>query len=266
MRKVLLAVMICMICIVSVGCSAFVRTNILDSESPSLEDSTDFKANSSIECWVMRKTDSSLLLVTGDSQMFLVSADGIPVTDKAGSSIGFNEVIVSDTVEITYDGGIIETYPAMFSGISSIRVTGRQSTFVPLYCDVIDALYEQASELNGNTGMFAFDLTELTNLSDAEKNALIYIAGDKYTKESFFATYDDLKDHDYLNDKADSFTDGLLITISVSEVSRDDGFEFSASKWKGVGQEVGFSECLAKKNGSEWTYEIGAVWTAKKPK
>ena len=138
--KKLICVILIILCAAFAGCSAFVRTNILDSESPSLDENAQFSANEAAYGWVMNVTDTSLLLCTEDNGLFWVSAKDIPLTDENGTNIDIGNISCADTVEVVYDGGIMETYPAMFSGVSGIRITGHRSSLITFYNDVLDRI------------------------------------------------------------------------------------------------------------------------------
>ncbi len=256
-----LAVMLTVIMLLFCGCNGTIRSGIVEGDVPSLDGNAAFSAKSSFSGWIMGINGTSILLCgTSSSDLFWVSTEDIPICDSRGDSMDFSRLTISDTVDVTYDGGIMESYPGMFSGISGIRVTGRKNTLVPFYMQVLNDVYQTDTALNSNAEMLAFDLSQTTNLTESEKNAFLYLSGNKYGKEAFFASYDDLKEQGYLSEDGLFFENGVLITIVVSEVGLDDGFEFSVSKWRSGTGAVGYSECIAKKKKDSWTYEPGGAW------
>ncbi len=260
MKKYLLLLLIPVL--LFTGCSTSVRTNILDVDEASLDSAMDYYELSAFSGVLMGvDEDSQSLVLSGGTRsngLYIISVMDIPPTDNSGNALSINDLRPGDTMDITYDGGILETQPAMFSGVSSIVRTGHTSTLVPVYMDIID-IFGHMSE-NSGSSVIAIDLTGASNLSSAEKGAVVYLTGMKYEKDTFEATEEELKSFGYISDEGE-FVGGALITIAVQDTPMDDGFEFSVSTWRGSRDAAGYVECFAVRDGGNWSYIEGSMWS-----
>lgn len=159
-------------------------------------------------------------------------------------------------IELTYNGMIMETYPGQPAGVSSLTVTSEGGDLIGLYCNVFADLYEVDAGLNDGIEMLAFDLTKVTNLTDSEKEALVYLLGCRYGMTVLTGTYQELCDAGYIDAESLSFEDGLLITIEVTEEG-DGAFTFNAEKWRSGDGAYFFADCEASLQNGSWTYTVG---------
>ena len=61
--------------------------------------------------------------------------------------------------------------------IGSIQVVKEEDDLIGFYLDVIQDLFDTDPGLNDKIEMIAFDLSKADNLDEAEKDALIWMAG-----------------------------------------------------------------------------------------
>ena len=159
-------------------------------------------------------------------------------------------------VEISYDGTIMESYPAQFGAATSLRVVKEEGDLVGLYLNVLCDLYDVDPGLNDGISILAFDLNAAENLSAAEKSALLYMAGAEYGLETMAGTFDELCEIGLIDKEALYFESGLLVSFSVQD-NGETSFSFSADKWRGGLGAYFFTDCKAKLNGTSWSYTIG---------
>lgn len=160
-------------------------------------------------------------------------------------------------IEIEYDGAILESYPAQFSNIKSIRFIEKQDDMVGFYEKVFDKLWETDNGLNTNIEVLALDLSKTTNLSDSEKSALIYILGNKYNIATVSGTFEELRDAGYIDKDLLEFKNGILFSFEVTK-QKENSFMFNAEKWRSGDGAYFFKDCKAKKVNGIWDYEIGS--------
>ena len=135
-----------------------------------------------MNCRILYQTEESLLLTqeengeeTGD--LILLSPSGIDMADEQGESMQASQLEAGMTVQIGYDGSILESYPCQLSGVSTLQVTGMVDSLLPFYLERIDELYQKDEALNEGIEKIALDLGEVTNLTGQEKEALCYLVG-----------------------------------------------------------------------------------------
>ncbi len=106
--------------------------------------------------------------------------NGIKLTDQQGKGVGAAVLAAGMTVDVSYDGTVLETYPAQLANVSGVKITGQGEDMVGFYRGVLQDLYDKDPALNDNISMLAFDLTAAQNLTGAEKEALIWLAREQF--------------------------------------------------------------------------------------
>lgn len=179
------------------------ENGILDSSGESrvgdLEDSVSDTTNkeptqSSFTGKIIQGTDSSILLAGDESEAeglaFIgLSNSGISLED--GSEGSTEQLIPGMVAEVFFSGGIAESYPVQITA-DSIKILETGDDFVGLYFEVLKELYETDEGLNSNITTIAFDLSNVDNLSDSEKEALMYQVGAEYEYETMQGTLEEL--------------------------------------------------------------------------
>ena len=97
------------------------------------------------------------------------------------------------------------------------------------------------------------------NLTDAQREALVYMTGCELGCEWLSLTYGELRDEGYIDDEGIAFEDGILISVSVEKDSvKNNSFTFDIRKWRSVIGAIFYSDCRASLSGGEWSYEVGS--------
>ncbi len=205
---------------------------------------------------------SSILLANmaedaGPADIYRLGGDKIEVIAEDGAKPGIDALEQGMLVDVAFDGTVQESFPMGLGGIKDICIKGRGEDISGLYRTVIDDLYKVDPGLNGNISILAFDFTKASNLTEAEKTALLYLLRETYSEEIMAATYAELSEQGYIDKDKLYFEKGLLFTIEDTAMSGDQ-FTFNARKWRsGLGAYF-FHECTAQKSEGIWTYTIGA--------
>lgn len=206
---------------------------------------------------IVKLNDRSFLLAgPGTHDLYSVSA-GLDIYDSDGSPTDASFLKAGQTVEIGYSGLIMESYPAQLGDPAYIKITGEGDDLVGFYLTIADDLLNVDKGLNSEISILAFDLTEVENLTDSEKNALVWIAGGEYGLTGISGTHDELVEQGYIVNDGLYFEDGILIEFELSDV-KEDSFTFDVQKWRsGLGAYF-FIDCKAEKTDGVWRYTVGS--------
>jgi hypothetical protein len=160
-------------------------------------------------------------------------------------------------IEIGYTGGIMESYPAQPGGPVYIKILRHGDDLVGFYQSILNDLWNRDKGLNPDTGMLAFDLSQIGNMNEGEKSALVYTVSEAYGLTGMTGTFDELSEQGYINKEQLYFENGMLIRFELSDV-KEDRFTFNVTKWRsGTGAYI-FHDCKAVKKGGVWSYTIGS--------
>lgn len=172
-----------------------------------------------------------------------------------GSSITDDAIMPGMVVEVTFNGMVLESYPGQIYA-SKIEVISREDDLVSLYLDILKQVYENDEGLNGDISMIAVDLSKADNVSEGEKEAILYQAWQLFGMEVIPGTYEELKEQGYISSDGYDFLDGVLLKIETLQVDTD-SFQFAASKWRsGTGANF-YMDCRAEKKEGKYTFELG---------
>lgn len=193
-------------------------------------------------------------------------------------------------IAVTWDGTIMETYPAKFSEVTTIEAWSTGSEKEPddrcgLYLQVLEDLWGKDVALNDGLEVLGLDLSSLSHLSEAEKSAVAHRFGELHGLEVVTGTMAQLLDWGYITlhpvayDGTDvrygnyfyEWENGILYSITTNEDAvwnlpmLTEGEEapsltaFTAKKWRTSLGAYGFSDCSAQKaEDGSWTYTIGS--------
>ena len=167
------------------------------------------------------------------------------------------EVTTGQILYITYSGGLMESYPAQISEVLSLKASQQGEDFVGLYLRAITDLWEEDKGLNDAVSLLAFDLTSVSNLTAAEKNALLYLVEMELGIETVPGTFESLSQQGEIDSEALYFERGLLFEIQLLDEGKS-SIQFSASKWRsGLGAYY-YSDCTAEESENGWEYTVNA--------
>ena len=203
--------------------------------------------------------DGSLLLAETDGSAGAVFRVGAGVETVSvtvdGNAASWQDLRDGMRIRVTFDGSIMETYPAQPSGVTAIAgETASIDDRCGLYLQVLEDLWTADPGLNDGITELGVDLSGLTDLSGAEKSAVAWRFGELHGIVPLEASYDELVEEGYIDGKELYWEDGCLFTLSGSAEAG-----FDAQKWRsGLGAYF-FTGCTARRSGNgSWTYRIGA--------
>lgn len=230
--------------------------------APALKDNF-YDAEAILTAKVMDINGASVLLSNmaedaGTADIYHLNANNIDfIIDDEGKKLDVSALKRGMLVDIAFDGMIQESFPMGIGSKTGVLIKSQGEDLVGLYKTVVDDLYAVDPGLNDNISILAFDLSGVSNMTGAEKTALIYLLGNAYKMEAIAATYEELCEQGYINKDKLYFEKGLLFTIEDTDISGD-SFTFNAKKWRsGLGAYF-FHECTAKRTKDGWDYTIGA--------
>ena len=189
-------------------------------------------------------------MVSNDGSLLLAGTDGDPniyiltLEDAANPAAG-------TLVEVTYDGTILETWPAQLGGVTAVKTA--EDGFddrCALYLQVLEDLWEVDSGLNGELTYIGVDLSE-TSLSESERSAVAWAFAGRHGGELVTGTWEELADQGYIDRENLYWEDGILFTITEKEEPvyfMPEGMAavtFDAEKWRsGLGAYF-FCDCTS---------------------
>ena len=179
-------------------------------------------------------------------------------------------------VEVTWDGAVMESYPARFGEVAAVRILEDGfNDLCRLYLDVLNGLWEVDPALNEDITELGVDLSE-TSLPESERSAVAYAFGADHGLMPVEGAYQELVDQGYIDGENLIWEDGCL--FSVKETQDEDpvvfslpafgpgdempdynGVRFDAEKWRGGTGAYFFSDCTAVSTDGRWGgYTVGA--------
>ncbi len=256
--------------------------------------SAEEQEESTTLCRVVSEEDGTLLLAEmGSTGMFALSLeqqdmtlDGKDFDPSAPGAYGTLPAgtLVGTTVQVTYTGGIQESWPLGFSGVTALAFSTEEfNDLGALYLRVLEDLWEVDTGLNSDLAVVGVDLSG-TSLSYTERSAVAYAFGVAHGVTAVEGTWDELVEQGYITGEAlegggdaqfYQWEDGCLFTIEESDepvvfsmpslgpgetVPGYDAVAFDAQKWRSSLGAYFFSDCTAVSNGDgHWdSYTVGA--------
>ena len=240
-------------------------------------------------------TETFRLVTTGDGGQpaILAKSDGtagdvytldiFSVEDVTLEGISQEEMALLDwapragaLVEVTWDGTVMESYPAQFGAVDSVRILEDGfDDLCRLYLDVLNDLWEVDPGLNEGITELGVDLSE-TSLSESERSAVAYAFGMDHGLMPVEGTYQELVDQGYIDGEELFWENGCLFSIRETqdedpvvfslpcvgpgdEIPDYSGVRFDAEKWRGGTGAYSFTNCTAASVDGHWSvYTVGA--------
>ena len=201
-------------------------------------------------------------VVSNDGALLLAGMDGDPniyiLTPEDDTNLAAGTL-----VEVTYDGTILETWPAQFGGVSTVKtVVGGFDDRCALYLQVLENLWDVDSGLNGDLTYIGVDLSQ-TSLSDSEQAAVAWAFAGCHGGKLVTGTWEKLADQGYIDRENLYWEDGVLFSITEKEtkgVYSLTPVTFDAQKWRsGLGAYF-FCDCTSVQSADgHWDgYSIGS--------
>ncbi len=179
-------------------------------------------------------------------------------------------------VEVTWDGTVLESYPARFGEVTAVRILEDGfNDLCRLYRDVLNDLWEVDPGLNDGITELGVDLSE-TSLPESERSAVAYAFGMDHGLMPVEGTYQELVDQGYIDGEELFWENGCLFSIRETqdedpvvfslpsfgpgdEMPDYNGVRFDGEKWRSGTGAYFFSDCTAVSTGGHWgDYTVGA--------
>ncbi len=182
------------------------------------------------------------------------------IYDEDKKEVDLNEIQIGDVINITYNGIILESYPAQITA-DYINIL-ESNLLIDGYATIIDDIYNLDSGLNSGINIIALDLTEITNLSETDKEILLMKLYGMYGLEVKESTFDQLAEEGLINKEELYFPTGIIITISNSEYKEDiETLRYDIRKWRSGLGAIGYKG-NAKFDGEKWIISSENMWVS----
>ena len=207
-----------------------------------------------------------------DDQLLLAGMDG----DWNIYSLSWEDtksIRSGDLVTVTYDGNVLEIWPASLGNVCAVSSLG--SGFddrCALYLRVLDDLWNVDGGLNGGVTSVSVDLSQ-TSLSESEQTAVAWAFGGEHgISDPLTLSHEELAAEGYLTGtEPDSgnipcWEDGCLFTITEQETVDNElngarnTVTFDAQKWRSALGAYFFCDCTASQDidGRWGDYTVGS--------
>ncbi len=263
--KLLIYLMIFLLILGGCGAPGRNRSDNNDANPVPTEDKGASKDTFTFKAEVMDSEQG--LLVTPDpdsneyrsSDKISVNTSDSTIKDVTGKKITFRELKPGDLIQITYDGIIMESYPAQIK-VSDIVVVDH-NYLIDGYLAIIDDIYKEDPALNSDMDLLALDTTGWTKISKPEKEIIIEELKKRYAVEIKEGTYEELVKEGLIDKKELYFPKGVLITLSVKDFNeKKKVITFTIEKWKSGLGAIGWKDSKAKNNGTKWEITRNNQW------
>lgn len=251
---------------------------------------TGVGAPSSMVCRIVDGAgDGTLLLAelerdgaisTGSGGVFRLGTDGLEIF-LDGEQADASALEDGMAVEISWNGMVMETYPAQLGTVYSLSAWSLGTERNPgggcydlcgLYLKVLDDLWQKDPALNENITMAGLDLSNAPGgLTESEKQALAWRFGELHgvdvVTEDFESYYTaiDLEEGVKEGPALYEWTDGCLFFIEPHGADQEEVYSlptlrFDAAKWRGPLAAYFFYDCTAvwPELGSWSEYTVGS--------
>jgi hypothetical protein len=151
----------------------------------------------------------------------------------------------------------MESYPAQLGTPIYIKIIEQGDDLIGFYQGVFNDLWKVDDALNADVNLLAFDLSKVTNLTDSEKSALVYLLSTAHGLEGITGTFDELSEQGYIDRENLYFERGILFDFELSDIT-DKSFTFDASKWRSGTGAYYFHNCKAIQTDKGWSYTVGS--------
>ena len=163
-----------------------------------------------------------------------------------------------------------ETKPQAEENSDNEQSTPIQEDVCELYLDVLEDLWNIDSGLNSGISQIGIDLSELSHLTEVEKDTVMSEFASKHNLPYIVGTWEELCEQGHIDKDNLYWKDGLFFSIKTNEdaewnlPNRKEGDSvpeltaFDAQKWRsGLGAYF-FGQCTAQKNADgKWSYTVG---------
>lgn len=269
MKNIWLAAAAILLCIAVVGCNTLAASNPNDNpvtgDNPSAailpgQNNPGETGWSEMTVTVLYKFDSTVLVARPDqpepADLILLDLAGQKIVDREDDSlVELKDVVPGMLLGISYDGNILESYPCQLGEVGYVYTAGKQEVLADFYFALVDLIYQQDPALNDGITEITLDLDGVNNLSQIEKQALIYLVYNQYGKEVYQDNREGLLANGALDTNGTHYENGVLIKITDTGV-QNGTFTFTLEKWRSALGAIGAHGATANKIDGAWQYSI----------
>ena len=209
---------------------------------------------------IVRVDDDSVLAVNteddGAPGLSRISVrDGAVYREGEQGTLPFETLRPGMLVQVLGVGPVDAIYPAQFE-TGSVEILDDGDDLVGLYLQVIRDLWEVDPGLNGGIVRLGFDFAN-AGLSDWERQALEYLAGQALGLPYVTGTRRELADQGYIDMEHLYWEDGLFFSLELVGEMEGEQFTFRGEKWRsGLGAII-YGGCRAEKGeDGAWNYTV----------
>lgn len=201
-----------------------------------------------LTCRIISGADTGNLLLASQedtADIYILNANNYSLTAQ---SPNFEKLENGMLLQITYNGMIMETYPAQLSGILEILVLGYgMDNLGELYLNVLNDLWETDSGLNSDITELGVDLSD-TRLTRSEQAAVAWAFGGAHGLETIQGSMEELSEMGYIDSELMQWDDGCL--FSITEQTPEGTYslnvvKFDAQKWRSGDGAYFFLDCTS---------------------
>jgi hypothetical protein len=276
MKRILQLTAVVMILIFTLtGCGTIDGNTKVDTEPGSVSDvNNDDSGNDNMQSDKQPSTFQAEVIEAGDhllitpdkdsnemksSDRIAVGLNQASITDEDGNTITAADLKPGDYLEITYDGGIAESYPAQISA-SEIQRTGH-NMLLDGYLALIDDIWQEDDGLNGEIEMIALDTTGWVEVSEIEKEIIFAKLKEAYGYEIIEGTFDELVEQGLIDQDNLYFPKGVQIIISDMTYNADKiKITCAIQKWRSGLGAIGSDDVTAKYKDGKWVITKDGMW------
>ncbi|MGF7143550.1 hypothetical protein HNQ56_001977 [Anaerotaenia torta] len=270
-RRIRYLSIILMLVLLLGGCAAGDRKG---KESPGIEGDTGAadinpqggeEEQYSFRAEVIEAGDSLLIAPSEDSgerkssDKITVNTAGAELVNEKGEAITLDQLKPWDILVITYNGVILESYPAQITA-SKVERVGHN----PLpegYLALIDDIYQEDTGLNGDIDTIALDTAEWTGVTDKDKEMIFARVKEAYGFEVIEGTFDELAEQGIINKEKLYFPKGILIQLTgVKYDDKKETITCGISKWRSGKGAIGANEVTARLKNGIWEITREGEW------
>ena len=233
MKKIILLALVGVFAITLIACGGE-KTSGDSANKPSAgEGHASSGAGSADSASVLAKAK----VIDNGTELLVAGIDGSLggiVTLNAEPGVVPEGIKAGDVIEITYNGIIGMSYPGFIGGASKVELVSSGDDLVGAYVNAISEFINTADGLAVQDGYCAVSMDEVSNLSDAERQAVVYMFPQKINTgiQAYSASIDELvADGRIINneDGSKSFEDGFVLAVRSEIVG--DSFRIQLDGW-----------------------------------
>ncbi len=277
MKKMRIAIVLMTLCAFLAACGQTLPPSAYAESSSGVSGGVDDPTGSVTVCRIVDGAETGELLLAelnGADGVYLLSTENLPVTVD-GQSADAKDLTDGMTVEVEHSGMVLESYPAQFAQIVSLRAQtpekGSYNDLCGLWLKVLDDLWNTDTGLNGmeDGGTVPYVGVNLSSapgdLTETEKTAVAWQFGQLHGAQALMGTFEELKEQGYIDGERLFWEDGVLFSVTANkqEETADASLPtltFDAQKWRGGRGAYFFSDCVCvwPKTGTWTEYSIGS--------